>query len=142
MIQHFGNDDGLPEPDFNGPVHFGPPMIVEAIHALRESGVARMTLLVRGNHDKRRVLTCEVRPATGIRCTDRWRKQARKNRTVAMEAVYAEMRELFVSPEQVHEDFDAKFTFIVDTGIVRVSDLRFLKPHFAFADWQRCVTLR
>lgn len=142
MIKHFESDDGWPELDFSSHMDFGPPLMVESIHSLREAGVARMTMTFRGNHDNRRGDVCDVRPMRGVQPTARWRRKALRHRAAVVEAVYAEMREMFVSPDLVFEDFVATVEVNVVAGAVRVSDVRFLKPSFPFEGWKRRLTLR
>lgn len=148
MIKHFqhgredDDGDGWPELDFNGTAEFGAPMIVEAVHALRESQVARMRLAFHGNHDRRRVDVCDVRPIRGVRVTSRWRRRAVEHRQLVADAVYAEMRKVLVMPDQRFKDFVATVTVTVATGEVKVSNVRFPERIFAFEGWKNAIVLR
>jgi hypothetical protein len=128
--------------DVSGSIDFGRPMIVEAMHALRESHVARMTLVFRASPDGLVVDLCDVRPVRGVRCTAKWRRRALRHRSIAAEAAYGELQAHFVSPCQRYEDFVAKAEFVPTTGEVKVSKLRFLKPHFPFPGWRNELVLR
>ena len=138
----FGSELDWSLQSFGGEMDFGPPMVVEAIHVLIESRVARMELMIRGDDESLDVDICDVRPIRGIRATSRWRRQAVRHRFFVADAVHAEMQELFVLPDQRFKEFVAKVTVVVATGQVRVSNVRFLERAFAFAGWTNDAVLR
>lgn len=142
MISLGGGEVDWGGQDFEGTVDLRAPMIVEAMHALRESRVAQMTLMIRGTFERQSVDLCEVRPMRGVRCTSRWRRRALSHQTLVVDAVYAEMSQLFALPDQIFKDFVAKVTLVVGTGAVRVSGVRFLTECFPFEGWKNDVVLR
>jgi hypothetical protein len=145
VLQHAHEDDdgsGWPELHFNGTVEFGAPMVVEAVHALREARVARMTLAFHGDHDRRHVDVCDVRSIRVVRVHSRWWRRAMGHKQLVADAVYAEMWELFVTSDQRFKDLVATVTVTVATGEVKVSNVRFAERIFAFEGWKNAIVLR